>query len=271
MYATSETPTRSLLVTCQRRALGLLTILLTTVVAALLAPPPAHAADTVESWDPGAANIEVYGAFDGVGRTAANQGVGGDMVAGWGLARGFGAYLGTTLSANGNLAEGTSELGLGVLGTPLDTDHWDLDLMLDVRTAAGGDQSLLVSPMLELNWDRTPDLGAWGLYGRAGLCMAGVQTTAGTDRLTDVCLAMGAYYTLSPSAQLLLEVDADVADGLGDNPSEFRAGGVGVGYNLVLGQTLEWIQEVRVDIPDAGQESSVSYTVGLIATLPASW
>ncbi len=193
------------------------------------------------------------------------------MVAGWGLARGFGAYLGTTLSANGHLADGTSELGLGILGTPLDTDHWDLDLMLDIRSATGGSETLLVSPAFELNWDRAPDLAGWGLYARAGLCMAGVQTAAGTDRLTDVCLAMGGYYTLSDRAQLLLEVDADVADGLGDQPSEFRAGGVGLGYNLVLGQTLEWVQEIRVNIPDGGEESSVSYLVGLIATLPATW
>lgn len=250
---------------------GLLAILLTAAVGALLAPAPAHAVDTVEAWDPGAANIEVYGALEGLGRASTNQGLGGDMVAGWGLARGFGAYLGTTLSANGHLADGTSELGLGILGTPLDTDHWDLDLMLDIRSATGGSETLLVSPAFELNWDRAPDLAGWGLYARAGLCMAGVQTAAGTDRLTDVCLAMGGYYTLSDRAQLLLEVDADVADGLGDQPSEFRAGGVGLGYNLVLGQTLEWVQEIRVNIPDGGEESSVSYLVGLIATLPATW
>jgi len=249
----------------------LTTTLALTTTLGLAALDLARAADTVEVWDPGAANVEVYGMLDGIGRSGADQALGGDMLAGWGLARGFGAYLGTTLSASGHLTDGQSELGLGVIAAPLDGEHWDLDLMLDVRAAGDGHGDVTISPAFELNWDRAPDLAAWGLYLRGGAAMTGVETAAGSERLTDVCLALGAYWSLSPRAQLLLEVDGDLVDGLGDARSEFRAGGVAMGYNLVLGETLEWINEVRVDIPDAGEDSQVSYLVGLIATLPAAW
>ncbi len=252
----------------QIRRLGLLAVVLVAIADAL--PKPARAADTVESWDPGAANIEAYAALEGVGRSRAEASVTGDMLAGYGLVRGLGAYLSTTVSADGHLTERSSELGFGLLSTPLDSEPWDLDLMLDVRSAGNGSETLLVSPSAELNWDRAPDLAAWGLYTRAGLCMSRVETTGGAASLTDVCLAVGGYYALTPRAQLLLEIDAEVADRPGDAPSEFRAGGVNVGYNLVISDTLEWLQQVRVNIPDTGETSSVSYLVGLIATLPTS-
>lgn len=224
----------------------------------------AHAADTVEPFDPGSLDVEVYAAFDGAGRAGDHQTVLGDMLAGWGLARGVSAYLGTTMQADGYLTGGETELALGLFGTMRDGDHVDLDLLLDLRSVSG---VFSVTPSFELNLDHAPDMSTHGAYLRGGVTVAGRVTDAGPERVTDTTVTVGGYRTLRPGHQLLIEVDAAVVD-LPAGGHRWEYGAVALGYNTVLTDALELINQLTVDIPEDGDDAGVGFLVGVIATLP---
>jgi len=71
--------------------------LVVTICLLTILTPQSRAADTLETWDTGAGNFELYSAVDGVGETVADQAVAGAMVMGWGVARRFSAYLATAM------------------------------------------------------------------------------------------------------------------------------------------------------------------------------
>ncbi len=242
-----------------------------SVVPVLLLATVVQAADTVETWDKGAGDLDVYMLMEGVGSDQVSQAVAGDIMVGWGLADRFSAYLGTTMQADGYLMNGGTELGLGVFGTPVETDHLDLDLFLDLRSAGDGLSTLQIEPAFELNWDRAPDMSTWGLYLRGGLAIAGRESpekAAGAERYADLGMTIGGYWSLDASRQLLVEFDATVHDHPAGAGSGFETGGVAVGYNVFLHDTLELINQVRVDLPQRDERAGVGFMVGLIATLP---
>lgn len=231
----------------------------------------AEAADTVETWDKGAGDLDVYMLMEGVGAAESSQAVAGDIMVGWGLADRFSAYLGTTMQADGYLMNGGTELGLGVFGTPVETDHLDLDLFLDLRSAGEGLSTLQVEPACELNWDAAPDMSTWGLYLRGGLAIAGRESpdkAAGVERYADLGMTVGSYWSLDEHHQLLVEFDATVHDHAAGEGSGLETGGVALGYNVFLHDTLELINQVRVDLPQGDERAAVGFMIGLIATLP---
>lgn len=229
-----------------------------------------HAADTVEVFEAGVGNLELYGGFDGIGCGADDQCAMGDMLLGWGLTPRFSAYLGTTMQANGYLAGGETEWAFGALGTLRDGDHLDLDVTLDLRTVGSPDGRFTVSPGFELNLDRAPDLAAYGVYLRGGVSIAGEQADTGPRRATDLVVTLGTYLSLSPDAQLLLEVDAAEVDEFGGGHA-WEYGAVALGYNVTLGPTLELVNQVTIDIPQDGETSSLGFMVGVIAALPTGY
>lgn len=231
----------------------------------------AHAADTVEAWDKGAADLDIYMLMEGVGHDVSSQAVAGDVMVGWGLADRFCAHLNTTMQADGNLMNGGTVLGIGVFGTPIESDHVDLDLFLDVRSGGEGMGALEVEPSFELNWDAAPDLAAWGFYLRSGLAVAGRENpdkASGHERYADIGMTVGSYWSLDARRQLLIEYDAAWHDHAGDAGSGFETGGLALGYNVFLHDTLELINQVRVDLPQDDERTGVGFMVGLIATLP---
>ena len=240
----------------------------TTCLLTILATP-ALPADTLETWDQGAGNFELYSALDGIGKTVADQAVAGAMVMGWGVANRFSAYLATFMSADGYLTGAETQLNLGVFGTPVDTDHFDVDLLLDMRV--GGDEmnEAVVMPAVELNLDRAPDLSAYGLYFRGSAEIAGRETELGQpERHVDLGLTLGTYVTLSSRHQLLLQYEATVHDNPGPETRKFEHGAVALGYNALLGDNLELITETRVGIAQGHGQAALGFMVGFIATLP---
>lgn len=243
----------------------------TVVLVVLVASVAAQAADTVETWEKGAADLDVYMLMEGVGQEGSSQAIAGDVMVGWGLADRFSAHLNTTLQADGYLMNGGTELGIGVFGTAMESDHLDLDLFLDVRSGGEGLSALEVEPAFELNWDAAPDMSTWGTYLRGGLAIAGREApdkAAGHERYADLGLTVGSYWSLDDRHQLLVEFDAAWHDHAGGEVSGFETGGVALGYNVFLHDTLELINQVRVDLPQDDERAGVGFLVGLIASLP---
>lgn len=237
-----------------------------------------HAADTLETWDAGSGNIDFYLTMDGVGRSLDRQGVAGDMLLGWGVADRFSTYLSVGLAADGALADGDAALGVGLFGTPLDTDHFDLDLVLDLCAGGSGLRDLCVGPALELNLDASSDLSSWGAYARAGLEVhgraagqdEGAKLAAGADRIVDRVLTVGAYRALGPRSQVLLEYDLAWLDEPEAGAPAVERGGLALGLNRMLGDSLELITQGRWDVPQGGQDGALGFTIGFIAGLPGA-
>lgn len=235
---------------------------------------PARAADTVETWDVGATDVDFYCGFDGMGPEDGERGLYGDIMLGYGLVERFSAYLGTTLSANDHFTEGNADVYLGIFGTPLDTDHFDLDLFLDVGAGGNGFDEFSLTPSTELNLDLEPDLGSWGIYLRAGVPVYGrfEQEESGNtehQRAADVQLNPGTYLTIAHRHQVLLEYDMAFHPKAGPDDHAVDIGGIALGYNVVLADPIELITQVYLDIPQEDEQAAVGVMVGFIATMPS--
>lgn len=246
---------------------------LAAVVAAAL-PAGARAADTVETFDAGAWDVELYAGADGLGTPAGDRAVFGEAVVGHGLARGLSAYVASALQADGDLGGRQPDLRLGLFGTPVDLDRFDLDLMLEV--GGGGDDfaSLWVVPGVELNLDLEAPIGSWGPYLRVSVPVNGERhrnadgsTTFRTDHAFD--LNPGLQWTPREGHQLLAEYVVALNPGEGDAPAAWDAGGVALGYNVVVSEAVELITQASL-APGAGDRWVPGVMLGLIATLPGA-
>jgi len=241
------------------------------VMAALLWPLTTYAADTVETWDVGATDVDFYLGYDGLGlREAADRAIFGDLMLGYGIVERFSVYLGTTLEANGALADGAASPYLGIFGTVVETDHMDFDLFLDVSTGGPNQTEFQITPSIELNFDGRNNMSTGGLYIRAGVPLHG--RSGRLDEMSlDLETVIGAYYTVTAGHQLLVEYDMGFhpIHGAGHD-HVVEVGGLALGYNVTLSERIELINLVVVDIPQSGESVSVGVMVGFIVTLPSS-
>lgn len=243
------------------------------VLVALALAPAARAADTIETWDPGAADVEVYLGYDGVGAPAGDRQVFGDVVLGYGIVPGLSAYLAASLHADGVFAGGQADLALGAFGTPLDTDHVDLDLILDVSAGGAGFSEFRLTPTLELNLDAEPDLASWGGYVRLGLPLFGQSRAAGTEvgheheAVFSVEVNPGVYVSAADDHQIFLEVDAALHPFAVAGERQVELGGLALGWNVALADEIELISQVYLDLPQDDEPVAFGAVVGFIATL----
>ena len=100
----------------------------------------AAALDTVETFDKGATDLESYFSIDRVGIERENTLIAGELVSGFGLLNRFSAYFGASYGADLAMAQGTGAYFVGAFGTPVDSDHIDLDLILNFE---GGNNMVL--------------------------------------------------------------------------------------------------------------------------------
>ncbi len=244
------------------------------VIAALSAPWNAMAVDTVETWDVGATDVDFYVGFSGIGCERNEGELSGELMVGYGIIERLSLYLGATLSATELFDQGVGEIYLGTFGTPLDTNHVDIDLFLDFRLG-GGFSEFQLRPALELNFDLVPDLGLWGIYIIIGVPIYG-QThidQAGEEQLRralSIETTIGTYLTLAERHQILLDVEITFRPMAGEDEREVEIGSIGLGYNVAVHDAIELIAEARIGIPQAGHEVTVGFVAGLIATLPAA-
>ncbi len=243
-------------------------------ISALWAPP-ASAADTTEPFDLGATDVDFYVGFDGMGPQGGERALYGDIMLGYGLTPRLSGYVGTTLSANEQFADGNADVYLGLYGTPLDTDHFDLDLFLDFSAGGDGFDDFALTPMTELNFDLTPDLGSWGLYARIALPLYGQPKEGDPDeheRALDVVLNPGTYVSLGDRHQILVEYEMSFHPKATEDGHTTDVGGVALGYNVSLTPdgSFELVNQVFLDIPGKDEQAAVGVSTGFIVTLPSA-
>ncbi len=247
------------------------------VVLLSAASRPALTADTVETWDVGATDVEFYLGFDGVGLEKYEKTVYGDILLGYGLVERFSAYLGTTLQGNEYLSDGSAGLYLGIFGTPVDTNHFDFDLFLDISAAGEGFEEFALSPALELNLDVDPEMGSWGMYLRIPFSVFGRRVDspdheepAGFDASFLLESTIGTYYTIAEIHQILLEFNMGFHPDPDDDERTMDVGGIALGYNVVIVDALELVNQVYFDIPQGDETPAWGFMMGIIATVPST-
>ena len=230
-----------------------------------------HGADTVEPFDVGATDFELSAGVDGLGLGKTEKTVFGDVVLGYGILPRLSGYFQTTLSSNEYLADGAMGVAFGGYGTVVDTHHFDVDLFLDF---AGGEGDTAVSSSFELNLDGDPEMRSVGVYLRGGISFYGRDTGSGESETSDDEIAsqleatFGAYVTLGEFQQVLLEFDMLYRPDALDVEPSFDIGGVAMGYNVMLTDRLELINQVFVDVPRNDDPWGVGVSTGFIATMP---
>jgi hypothetical protein len=238
------------------------------LLAALAIPRIAAAADTMETPGEGNVDMEVYLQAGGLGLAAEEQIYGLCHLITWGVTERISPFVGIEEGTNPFIEHAEGGPLVGLLATPLDTDHVDLDLVVHFHLAGRSFLDVQTVPGFELNFDLRPDLALWGLY-VAGCVPMGAR--AGDGRRMDVAVELyaGTYVTLARIHQLLLETDI-VIDPLpwGGDPV-FDYGGVSVGYNVFVHEQLELITQLRVDVPTHGEQAAVDLMVGAIVSFGA--
>lgn len=231
-----------------------------------------QAADTIEVWDAGAIDLELYLGSNGHGETADRRETHSDLVIGFGVARGFSAYLGATLTADGNLAAGSNELSVGAFAMVRDGASLDLDCLLNLSSA--GEAGLRIQPSIELNWDPVSAAERYGFYTRLGLDLSpresplknGAYGVTGVN--SNVAWLLGAHVRAGASDQLLIEFDVLRHEDPYVEGAHWEVGGLAFGWNRVLTPSLELITELYQDLPQAGEARTWGARLGFISTLP---
>ena len=210
---------------------------------------PASALDTVEPFASGAIDLEGYAGLEVEGGRRPC----GEMVLGYGVTPRLSVLAGVGLTAAEGGAGAELDLSLGLVGGLLDTDHLDLDLLLDAGSLQAGPGAVEASTSVEVNLDLEPEAASAGLYLRvaiAGLSPAG-------EAQAELLLEPGAYWTPAPGHQLLVEAV----------PFGRARGAVALGYNVVLDETLELGTHLAASPPRGGGRPGVHLVAGLIASL----
>ncbi len=285
---------------CNRKGVKMKQLLAISIcMASYLLGTAVYAADTTETFDPGASDFEFYAGVDGIGKGKYEKTVSAEALLGYGLMERFSGYLAAGGEANERFGDGAGWVGLGIFGTPVDTDHFDLDLMLD---AGFGASDFSLAPSLELNIDLDPEMRTWGMYVRVSENFMGRDETPDAEPgeidcesvydtqsggRTIVCaqqpdetadpkfelapvtgVTVGTYYTISEKHQLLLEYDMAFANNPAKDEEDTEIGGVALGYNVVLSDSIEMINQLFFDIPQDGEDFSLGISLGIVATMP---
>ena len=256
-----------------------LVIAVLATAALLLTGGEARAVDTLETFEVGATDLDFYQGFDGIGRQKGERSVFGELMLGYGLVDGLSAYLGASLEGNDQLARGAASLYLGIYGTPLDTDHVDLDVLMDVSSGGEGFRELQITPGMELNFDLVPDLALWGIFMRAGLPLHSRETApaaggaeARHELVVPLEVSLGTYFTPREGHQLLLEADAVFHADPAAGEEAVDVGGVALGYNACLSRdcAIELVNQVYLDVPQGAEPLAMGVMTGFVATLPGA-
>lgn len=233
-------------------------------LAALLAAAPASALDTTEVFDPGPTNAELHMGYGGVGRAPTDRELSKELVFGYGLSNRASAYLATCLAVDQATFARETALCFGMLSTAVDTDHFDVDLMLDVEAAGNGLDALGLAPGIELNFDRDPGMSGWGLYVRSAF--VSTHPGSGLERLQDLVVNPGAYLRVSDRFEVLVEYDAVWGLGVGRDRTG-DATGLAIGLNTFVSPAIELISQVHRTSPVESEQATWSVGLGLVATL----
>lgn len=228
----------------------------------------ALAGDTVEPVDKGTINVGTAFGVSGI-TDGSKPGFGSELAIGLGVL--------DTFNVNFSLGHATESLfdtsqfatGLQLLYTPVDTDNFDFDIMLDFALDNIGPESAYsVVPNFELNFDLEPDMALWGLYARFALPIYSQKDDKDKVRgELDFSALLGTYFTIAEFHQILIEAGVGVAGLV--HSQEFVLDPISIGYNVVVMEGVEITSELALSIPIKDEDKfSVDIRVGAIFDIP---
>jgi len=251
------------------------------LVAALAPTPTAQAADTYETYLVGETVYELHLGMTGLGLERYQKEISGDLVLAVGLVERMSGYLGTSASANEHFGGAAGGYFFGLFGTPVETDHFSVDLILESGFHSG---TFALTPGLELNFDAQPEQTSWGVYLRLAANLTGrdepevadTSALASAEDSTNVVsvfapdsvFTLGAYWTFLESHQLLLQWEAGLSHKPLDGEDAFSPGTVSLGHNVMVTDAIELINEVNLGLPAGGSPVSFGFSAGLIVYVP---
>lgn len=217
--------------------------------------PVVEAADTTEVWAAGELEFDLVLSHQGAGRAADQRSLSNTLLVGYGVTDRISLFGGMVLEADEAFAEGEIWPYLGVMAAALDSDHLDLDLILETGASTLRPGDLELWPGLELNLDLAPDQARLGLYTLIGLPLGwaglGSSTRVGSAPELRLDLTVGAYLTVAPGHQLFLASGSLVLLRGQDAPAGLEETTAVVGYNVQLSAWLEWVNQVGVQVDHA--------------------
>jgi len=242
---------------------SLLTMFAGAAVSCALAAN-AFAGDTVELIDPNTLEVDPTFTIDNIHDGKPSAGIELGLV--YGVMEGLNVTGTVGYGSDIGLAGGGVGFGVGLVTTPVDTDMFDLDVMVDFDWDGG----FVITPGVELNIDLEPDQAFLGFYLRLGLPIYGgfkADADEGADDdgvETDIAFnfALGAYYTVMEGHQIILEGGATIAE-LAENLGKTHTDGyVSLGYNAELTDNFELITEVAVHMDNDADDVYAAISVG---------
>jgi hypothetical protein len=241
---------------------------------------PALGADTIETYDAGAVDFEFYLGGDGLNLDQYEKTVFAEALVGYGIIDRFSGYVLLGAESDEYLTLGTGGFAAGLFGTPLDSKHVDLDLLLDASLAGEGLTEFAITPGLELNIDLAPDLAVWGVYARIEDEIHGRDETTPDDLSTRenefdqkhvvnhaIAQTFGTYGAVAEGHQLLLEYHQTANSHPAAAELRLDHDGIAFGYNVMATDNLEVITQLDFHLPHNDQETGFGLYLGIIAAI----
>lgn len=226
------------------------------LAAMMFCPLQAFAGDTNEALDEGTFEIDPTFTLGNLHDGKPN--VGTELYVMYGVLDGFSIGGGISYETEDGMAGGTAGLDVNTLWTAVDTDHFDMDFMVDFYFDLS--EGYTLTPSFEFNYDLWPDQGLWGVYLRVGLPIFGVYDAAeikqGSSKAdaakADVSLDLtfGSYVTFGEIFQVFVEggfVYENLAAALGDRAIVDPF--VSLGFNAQVTDNFELITGLKFMLP----------------------
>jgi len=249
--------------TLTRCTLPTLAFLLTVSVSA-------WAVDTVEPFALGASDFELYAGSEGLGQGLSAVTFTEDAVLGYGLTERLSATLSGSVVSDRRHRVVEQAVSAGLYGTAVDSGLLDLDLFLAWGMVDDTSPRTELVTGLELNLELS----------EAGLFLTAFETFGGreqeavtgsppdTERTFTTELGLGAFLDVAEGHQLLALFESSLEHVPEPGSSVTEGVGFALGYNVMVSDSLELINEVGVLVSSGDASSSFGLSSGFLATLP---
>ncbi len=228
----------------------------------------AFAVDTLEAFDKGLTDVEMTVSAGNLNLDREFKTFGSEIVLGAGLPGTLNLTAGLSLEGDGYL-NGVGAASLGLFSTVVDTEHFDLDVMLN---GAMDGSAIEIAPGFELNVDSKDELAGFGFFTQVALPLTHRDTEDGKGEIAvDLKLTPGVYYSLADRHQVLVGTEMTAHLNAEDGQDSFQFNSVELGYNVFILRNLELLASAGVAFDQGKDEDKLGFqaSFGFIATLPS--
>ena len=263
----------------QRQMLRLLLVIF------VLFPGFAQAADTLETVPDDNFYMETtFGALN-LGQEAQRTMISASVMLAYGMNDRLTSYIIAGGNTNLYMTKGVTNLGVGLYGVLVKMPHFKLDLGLQagvgrtgLTTSVGRSRMALkdefvLAPSLELNFDLKKDEKFIGFYLVFQEIFTGVEEEKDGQLLgyftPSSYLRAGAYWSIVPGKyQVHLQFDMNINHFDTTIITDLVVpavdiGGIAVGFNFFVTETIEILTEVYIDIPQNQETIAFGFSIGI--------